>query len=178
MVASILSGEIPTAFHSIEFAVQLVSPGNKNDLEGFWTPRMGIEALFITPFYWGEIHAGGQVRSFTATDSDYPNYTTIAPFLGWAYSNALSDNFNGYLGLRIGFNRMIFSDISGFPGNESEIAAILSAGVMLPVSSKWSAKLSAYHETIFTYKRINLNYYSIGLGYKLSTPSWLMGFLE
>ncbi|MEE9465743.1 MAG: hypothetical protein V3W14_09265 [Candidatus Neomarinimicrobiota bacterium] len=178
LIGTLIQGEIPDPFSSLEITLQIVIPGKGEPLKGYWIPEKGIETLVITPFYWGEIHAGGQVRSFTGTDSKYPDFTSIYPFLGWGLTAAFPYKFNGSLGVRIGINQMIFDTLSGYQRGESEVVATLSATVSLPISSRWTARVSVCRETTFTFKRIHLMQYTAGLGYTLHTPSWLMEFLE
>lgn len=178
LIGTVIRGEVTVPFSSIQLAIQIVNSGNDQTLQRYWTPEKGIEAVIITPFYWGEIHAGGQARSFSGTDTRYPDYKSISPFLGWGLSTALPYKINGYLGIRVGFNQMIFDTLSGFQRGESEVSATINATVTMPISSRWTARLTVGRETTFTFKRIRLMQYTAGLGYTFSTPAWLKGFLE
>ncbi len=178
LIGTLIQGEIPDPFSSLEIALQIIVPGPGEPLEGYWIPEKGIETLVISPFYWGEIHAGGQVRSFAGTDAKYPDFRSIYPFLGWGLSATLPYKITGYFGIRAGINQMIFDTISGWQRGESEVATTLCVVLSLPISSQWTARISAFRETTFTFKRIHLMQYSAGLGYTLHTPSWLMAFLQ
>jgi len=177
-MGTLIQGEIPAPFSSIQIALQIVQSGQGEPLQGYWTPQLGFETLIITPFYWGEIHAGGQARSFSGTDTKYPDFKSIYPFLGWGLSAALPYKIKGYLGIRAGINRMMFDNLGGYQRSESEVAATICVALSFPLSPQWTARVSARRETTFTFKRIHLVQYTAGVGYSLQTPAWLRKFLE
>ena len=178
LIGTLIRAEVPDPFSSLQITMQIVIPGKGEPLKGYWIPEKGIEMLVITPFYWGEIHAGGQAKSFTGIDAQYPDFSSISPFLGWALKAAIPYKFNGCLGVRIGISKMTFDNLTGWQRSESEVTASFTAAVSFPISSQWTARVSACRETTFTFKRIHLMHYTAGLGYAFNTPSWIRKFLE
>lgn len=166
------------AFNSLQFALKIVENANREVFRSYWKPEKGLEGLIATPFYFGEMHAGVQLKSFSGRDDQYPDFISIYPFLGWGHQLSLPYKTRCYLGLRIGINQMLFREIEGYQHSESEVAATLNATLSLPSFGGWTLMVSAGHETTFTYKRIHLLQFSAGLGYTITTPSWFKEFLK
>ena len=133
---------------------------------------------YFTPFYFGEIHGGVQLKSFSGRADQYPDIVSIYPFLGWGYQLSLPYKTRCYFGLRIGIDQMLFHEIEGYGHSESDVAATLNATLSLPSFGRWTLMVSAGHETTFTYKRIHLLQFSAGIGYTITTPSWFKEFLK
>lgn len=165
------------AFNSLQVALKIIDNANHEVFRSYWKPEKGVEGLIATPFYFGEMHAGVQLKSFSGRDDRYPDFTSIYTFLGWGIRLGLPYKTSCHLGLRIGVTQMLFRGIEGYSHSESEVAATLNAVLNLPPYRGWTIMVSAGKETMFTYKRINLLQFSAGLGYTITTPAWFKEFL-
>jgi len=109
-----ISGQSLAPFRTLQFGVQIVEPARAKSLHGYWDPERGLEAMIITPFYWGDIFAGMQIMSFSGADSSYPNFESLYPFLGWRVSLLLPFQVRLHAGLNLGINRMEFDTLTEF----------------------------------------------------------------
>ena len=172
------SGNSPAPFQTLQFSIQIVEPAKANSLHGYWDPERGLEARIITPFYWGEIYAGGQIKSFSGADPSYPDFESIYPFLGWGISLPLPFQFRLHPGFYLGIDRMEFDTLTGFERTESEVGLTVLVEICKPLSLNWTLRSSIRQESIFTYERIHLLQLSAGLGYTIRTPRAIKKVLE
>ena len=173
-----MSGQSPAHFQTLQFSVQFVEPAQANSLHGYWDPGRGLEAMIITPFFWGDILAGVQIMSFSGADSSYPNFKSLYPFLGWGVSFPLPFQVRLHTGLNLGINRMEFDTLTGFVRTESEVGLTLLIGFSSLLTPRLTLRSSIRRETIFTYERIHLLHYTAGLGFTIQTPLWIKEFVE
>ena len=175
---AMMSGQSLAPFQTLQLSVQIVEPAQAKSLHGYWDPERGLEAMITTPFYWGEIYAGGQIKSFSGADSSYPNFESIYPFLGWGVSLLLPFQVRLHTGLNLGINRMEFDTLTGFERTESEVGLTLLIGFSRLLTPRMTLRSSIRRETIFTYERIHLLQYTVGLGYTIQTPQGIKKLLE
>ena len=173
-----ISGQSLPPFRTLQFGVQIVEPTQANSLHGYWDPERGLEAMITTPFYWGDILAGVQIMSFSAADSSYPNFESIYPFLGWEVSLLLPFQLRLHTGLNLGINRMEFDNLTEFERTESEVGLTLLIGFSRLFAPNLTVRSSIRRESIFTYERIHLLQYTVGLGYTIQTPQGIKKLLE
>ena len=173
-----MSGQSLAPFQTLHFCVQIVEPAQAKSLNGYWDPERGFEAMISTPFYWGEIYVGGQIKSYSGTDPSYPNFESLYPFLGWGVSFPLPFQVRLHPRFNIGINRMEFDTLTGYQRTESEVGLTLLIEFSRRFTPSLTLRSSIRRETIFTYERIHLLQYTVGLGYTIQTPRVIKKLLE
>ena len=73
---------------------------------------------------------------------------------------------------------MEFETLTGFERTESEVGLTLLIGFSRLLTPSLTLRSSIRRETIFTYERIHLLQYTVGLGYTIQTPQGIKKLLE
>jgi hypothetical protein len=146
----------------------------------YWKPIKGLEISAETPFYFGNVAAGGQISSVYAKRADYINYESYYIYLGWGLEHRIFPNLKLHSGIQFGHYFMYFDDDYTDINlkSESEFGFAVKAGLKLNLADDFYLDLTGRHQIIYTFHRIHLSYISIGLGKTFATPKWLRGLLE
>ena len=171
---------LDNAFSTIEISMASVFNGNQNQFHDYWEPSTGLELQFEMPFYFGQFEIGMQAANNKGRNEQLPDYLSVNSFIGWGYQTKLSSKFGWYLGFRLGNYYMNFDDdaIAVELKTESEFAVGLKSRIHFMFNKNMSLQLSGLYTTIYTNKRIELSFISVGISKKFVTPLWLRKFLK
>lgn len=176
----ILTAQTPAApFETLSFYSGGLTSFGASPLTDHWNPRYGGEGSVSTPFYWGNAETGLTRFRYDALTREVPRFTAVFIFIGWGLSVIPIKSITWYNGLRIGNYRMTFDrkELSGVK-NENELAISLRTQLELVVSPEWSLYAAASLNQAYTYIRLRQYFFTFGLTYSVSTPSWLKEFLR
>tara|TARA_B100000959_G_scaffold285307_1_gene359665 strand:+ start:918 stop:1490 length:573 start_codon:yes stop_codon:yes gene_type:complete len=165
-------------FDSLSISIQLIKNINRNIFHDFYEPRNGIKTSITTPFYWGDIQGSIQVVPYYNKGQSDADFTGIEPNLKWGKQLYLSDKLKWFNGGGIGWYIFYFSDEIVVGKIESELSTSYTSQLSLLVHKKISLSFEINKDTIFTYKKIDLVYISIGINYLTKTPDWVKLLLK
>jgi len=178
VLVSPLHAQNKNPFDSLDIGFQYVLNTNRNTFHEFWNPGKGYEGCLSTPFYFGDVHVGIQLFSYSSRTRALPGFESIFIYSGWGKSWMLPSRLTWFNGISVGSNIFIFENIEGYGKHESELSTGIVSRLHYPVSNRCNLTLAASYRTIFTYKPINLAFLSLGTTYSITTPKWLKVFLE
>ena len=183
----------PQAFDSLQIGLKYTANINRNIFHDFYEPGKGIEGFVEMPFYYGDIQAAVQILSYSAkkkgltlieAKGKVQGFHGIFTHLKWGKQYSLPYGVGWFTGIGIGLcaflpNKPTWSDpyqVAHF--TETELSASLNSHLSYPIYQNWTMRLEGSYNRIFTYKQIDLAYFSIGIGYSFATPKWIKVFLE
>ncbi|MCH8294820.1 hypothetical protein IH992_27360 [Candidatus Poribacteria bacterium] len=170
------------AFDSLEIGWQYVMNINRNRFHDFYQPVKGFEGFAEMPFYYGDIQIAIQALSYSAVNRDRTqDFEGIFTQLKWGKKYRLLYGVRWFTGIGVGFNAFLprqraLPELAHF--TETELSVGLNTHFSYPIHKNWTVRISGDYNYIFTYKPIQLAYFSTGIGYSFDTPKWLKGFLE
>ena len=165
-------------FDSLSISIQLIQNVNHNIFHDFYEPKNGIKTSITTPFYWGDIQGSIQVVPYYNKGQSDADFTGIEPNLKWGKQLYLSDKLRWFNSGGIGWYIFYFSEIPETQQIERELSASYMSQLSLLVHKNISLSFAISKDTIFTYKKIDLVYISIGINYLTKTPDWMKLFLK
>ncbi len=169
-------------FSSAQIGINYVPNAFQNSLGDFWDAGNGGEIFWEMPFYMGTVQAGGRLTSFSRKRNDLPNFHLANYYLQWGYKWSLPFHLKWFTGMRAGNSTMWFGNNAAYPSasniTESELTAGIHSYISYQFLPTWSIRICGDYLKMFTRKRVNLFYISIGIGRSLKLPDWLMKFLE
>lgn len=171
--------EAPSAFSTLKLSLNYVSNINNNQFHQYWHPGQGANFGVQTPFYWGDVQAGLQyVPHKKRTGS--PSFESYYVYLGWGYSLHLFRNMHWLNALQAGNYYMDFDDpdINVTQRQESELGIALYSALSLRLYKQLYGYGAVRYLKVFTHKRLELTYLSIGVAFVLETPAWLIEVLK
>ena len=183
----------PQAFDSLQIGLQYIANINRNSFHDFYEPGKGIEGFVEMPFYYGDMQAAVQILSYSAKKKGMPSneakgkvqgFHSIFTHLKWGKKYSLPHGVGWFIGIGIGLcafltNRPTWSDLYEVTQfTETELSACLNSHLSYPIYQNWTMRFEGSYNRIFTYKQIDLAYFSIGIGYSFATPKWMKNFLE
>jgi hypothetical protein len=168
------------AFDSFKIGLKFITNTNRNTFHNYWNPEKGFECFAEMPFYYGSVQAGVHVFLYNDKDNDIPEFLTRYFYLGWGKELPLPLKINWFNGFRVGSYQMIFDDdeINETQIMESELGAGLSSRLSYPVYKKLMVGISVSYIAVFTYKKVELTFISVGADYTFTTPKWIKDILE
>jgi len=183
----------PQAFDSLQIGLKYTANINHNIFHDFYEPGKGIEVFVEMPFYYGDIQAAVQILSYSAKKKGLPSskakgkvqgFHGIFTHLKWGKQYSLPCRMGWFTGIGIGLcaflpNKPTWLDpyeVAHF--TETELSASLNSYLSYPIYQNWTMRFEGSYNRIFTYKPIDLAYFSIGIGYSFATPKWIRVFLE
>ena len=173
------------AFDSLEIGLKYVANINRNLFHDFYQPGFGIEGFVEAPFYYGTLTAAVQILPYSATqEENSQDFLGVFTNLKWGKGYALPHRVRWFVGVGMGLYAFVPGDstlsdpyqVAHF--TETELAAGLNSHWNYPIAQNWMLRFEGNYHRIFTYKPIDLVYFSTGIGYAFATPKWLKGFLE
>lgn len=177
-----LAQDIDLPFESIQIGANYNKNLNKNEFHKYWNSIDGIGVYFQTPFYYGFIKFGLNYANCKSITNEQPNFTNILAYADWGKKFSLPLNLGLSLFFRIGISQMDFEPCSIIvnKGFLTERELLVGTGINLSFNLNERLKLCAGldYEKTFTYKRIELYFFQIGLGYEFESPGWLKDFLK
>jgi len=178
--SQLLAEDSATAFKSLSFRLNLLTNTNRNILHHYWEPVIGGEAEVEMPFYAGNMRAGLQLFQFNGRSETYPDYLVSFLYIGWGVEISLFSQLDWYNGIRLGSYQMRFDDTDINPTQriESELGFGVDTGLNLKISSGWRSHIGVGYIVVFTYKKIELLNFSVGISYTLAAPAWLTELLK
>jgi len=183
----------PRAFDSLQIGLKYTANINRNIFHDFYEPGKGIEGFVEMPFYYGNIQAAVQIVFYSAKKKVMPSneakgkvqgFHGIFTHLKWGKQYSLPCRMGWFTGIGIGLcaflpNKPTWLDpyeVAHF--TETELSASLNSYLSYPIYQNWTMRFEGSYNRIFTYKPIDLAYFSIGIGYSFATPKWIRVFLE
>ena len=132
------------------------------------------------PFYTGDIRAGLQLFQFNGRSETYPDYLVSFLYIGWGVKIPLISQLDWFNGIRLGSYQMRFDDTDINPTQrvESELGIGFDSGLNLKMSSNWRCQMGVGYIVVFTYKKLELLNFSVGISYTFNAPAWLTEFLK
>lgn len=166
------------AFDSLTAGLAYTSATGRPDYSDYWQPGKGVEAFLNTPFYWGKVHVGVRYLR-NAGDTPSLDYDSAFMYAGWSAHVRLPRSLSLEPGFSCGGTVMYFANDPGTGSlTETEAALEFFLRLGIPVHGRWRLAATAGWNTILTYERIDLAFFSIGVSRELSMPGWMRGFLE
>jgi hypothetical protein len=180
-------------FDSLEIGLQYTANINSNAFHDFYEPGKGVEGFAEMPFYYGNIQAGIQILSHDAKKKGVSSNEAkgkIQVFQGvftnmkWGKQYLLHRKVGWFIGIGVGLYAFLPSspkwsapyEVAHF--TETELGACLNSYLSYAIYSNWTVRFGGSYNRIFTYKQIDLVYFSIGVGYSFASPRWMKVFLE
>jgi len=171
-------------FETLEFSIgsDLIISGNS--ILDHWDPSKRVAASLRTPYFRGELEAGGRYFRFDENSFEDSGFRSIYLFLGWHYPLSVSDRLSIIPGFRIGTNfltqdnkREYFGGGAGDPFIFHEEESIFAYELML--RSGWSLTERTTLTASISYNRsalqipFSLSYLSVGVSRTFTMPGWL-----
>ena len=167
------------AFKTISVSAGYLQNINENMFHGYWKSANGFELSAETEFYFGKIESGIQIFSVKARKIEQPDFMAVNMYIGWGLEQKLSSKLSLNTNFTVGNYYMNFDDnnIDETLKSESEFSLGLKTGVKYNVGNSLFINLSGRYQIIYTFHRIELSYFSVGIGKSFTTPKWLREFL-
>lgn len=177
------------AFETLDIAIgsDLIISGN--NILNHWAPSKRVSAEFRTPYYRGELEAGGRYFRFDEESFEDSGFRSMFLFFGWHYPISMNSRFSVVPGFRIGTNfltqdnkRKYFGGSASDPFIFHKYETIFSYELM--VRARWSATQNSSISSTVSYSRsplqnpISLAYFSVGISRTFTMPSWLQTFVK
>ncbi|MEE9166433.1 MAG: hypothetical protein V3U24_03090 [Candidatus Neomarinimicrobiota bacterium] len=168
------------AFQTLELGLTVDKNVNRSTFHDFWKPDLGIETFVKTPFYQGDVEIGFQFISYMAKANRIPDYKSVYIYLGYGKEWRLPSRVYWFNGFKIGNYLMIFEGGKlGDPSKtESEFSADLVSRMSYPIHKTLRISVSTSYMIIYTHKRIEFAFISVGTSYSIKTPKWIRDFLN
>jgi hypothetical protein len=171
-----------TAFHTFNMGSNWVINTNRNTFHQYWQPHSGIEIYVKSPFYYGNTQIGLQYVPFSGKLIQQTSFNSLYLYINWEKEWNPYRSFYCSLGGRLGFYQMYFErdfqNIHSELTHEQEFAAGLCSSLSYSLPVKWRITVTGMVLKIYTYKRIHLTIFSMGLCKEFNTPQWLQEFLK
>ena len=172
-------------FDSLAIGLQYTANINRNLFHDFYELGKGVEGFVEMPFYHGDIQFAIQVLSYSAREKGkIQDFKGVFTHLKWGKGYTLSYGVRWFSGIGVGLYAFLPGDLTLSDPykvahfTETELSAGLNSHLRYPISQNWMMRFEVSYNRIFTYKPIDLAYFSTGIGYTFATPKWLKGFLE
>lgn len=176
--ASLPAPPVKTPFHSLDIGLQIATNTNREELHDYWKSYPAFGGLVETPFHIGIARAGILIHPFSAASAKAYDYTDSFVYLGLGIPFIQARHVSWQNAVNLGIHFMLFTNPESQNNDESEMGVGFVSQLKYRFSSHWSITLAYNYNRIYTWKRINLAYFSGSLSYKITTPGWLRNFLE
>ena len=167
-------------FQNLEIGFKFDKNINRNTFHKFWRPEQGIEGFVETLFYYGHVQIGLQFIPYTSKSHQIPNYNSVYFSLGYGKEWTLPLGIYWFNCVKIGNYLMIFEygEFGDPSKTESEFSSGLMSRMSYQIHKKLRINISTSYMVIYTYKRIELTFISLGTSYSIKTPKWIQDFLK
>ena len=176
--ASIPAQPAPLPFQNLDIGLQLAANANREEIHNYWKSYPAFGGVVETPFYIGLARAGILFHPFSAMSSGAYDYTDTFIYLGWGFPLVRTRHIYWLNAINLGAHVMLFTNPESLNNDESEMGLGFTSQLKYRFQTRWSVHLAYSYNRIFTWKRINLAYFSGGLNYQVTTPDWLRSILE
>jgi len=168
------------AFSKLTFGVNILRTEPDENFNRYWNSDLGFEARFETPFYFGDLQAGGLLLPFNSKNVEQPDFKGYYIFLGWGKKVNLPLRLFFYSSLKAGSFIMNFNldSLGSTQQVESELGLSLKGGLGINIFSSVQAYTGVEAFRVFTRHKLSFILFSAGLTYTFETPVWIKGFLE
>ncbi|NQT34154.1 hypothetical protein HQ587_03105 [bacterium] len=160
--------------------MNILTSVHNNSFHSLWRPSTGFDCSFGTDFYTGMAEAGIIAMQFNSRSSELPDFDGYFIYIGWGKSLQLPFGLSWLGSMRAGDYHMRFDDeeIVAPLRAENELCTSIETQLSRMFYRQVEVSVSFVHLTVFTRKRIYLNFASAGLRYTMETPCWLKEFLK
>lgn len=167
-------------FDSLTVVLRGVTNVNRNLFHDFWDPGAGVELGAESPFYAGRVELGLQFQPFSARRPAQPDFLSWYAYVGWGIDARVPFGLVWYNGLRVGTYAMRFDTerVVSETRTEQELAAALTSRLRVPLGSGWAFDGSTRYRVVFTRRRVELLFVTLGVARSFGTPGWLQDFLR
>ena len=178
--ASLRAQTSPRPFETLDLGLSLQTDVNRGLLHRWWSPGPAVGLGVSAPFYVGDIELGAQYAHPTARRQDVPGFRSLFVYAGWGGGHRLGAGVSARGGLRIGIMAMRFDgdSLPSYRTRESELGVAARAALRWMPAGAWFAEGSASYQSIFTQRRMEQVFLSVGIGRRFATPAWLRDFLD
>lgn len=170
------SAQVP--FRSLDIGLHLAANTNREEIHDYWKSNPAFGGVIETPFYIGIAQAGVLVHPFSAVSSGTYDYTDYFIHAGWGLPFVQTRQISWLNAINLGIHFMLFTNPESGNNDESEMGIGFTSQLKYRFRPRWSVALAYNYNRIFTWRRINLAYFSGGLNYWMTTPEWLRSLLE
>jgi hypothetical protein len=172
--------ESDDAFAYTQVGVFLDGPVANDDFNEFWQPKLGATVELEMPFYIGNVRLGLQSFKNSSKQTNVPSFRSTYLSLGWAFELGIPLGLQWSNGFNAGAFFMDLSDdpFTDFEDTESELGLGVVTRLRYPIGSAWSALLGVEYRVIYTSRRIEYGFLSVGVSRTFGTPRWLKEFLD
>jgi len=172
-------------FENSKLSIQITKDVPDKKLSYYYNSKNGINTNLELPFYIGDIRANLDLN-FYEFSGNYPkkiNFISIHPSIEWGKKIKLNKNLEWFNGLSLGFFIFYFEHtwkrfFMFASAGESEMSLGLSSILNYKINNIYSINFGIKKNTIFTYNKINIISFSIGLSKSFETPLWLIKILK
>ncbi len=173
-------------FQTYEISLGITKDLIDKDLSSYFDNENGFQLGIDFPFYLGHIRPNVIVASYKYLDTLKENrsFIYIHPNIEWSKPlTFLNNKLKWSNGLNIGsyiFYYKISWDkyFSIGKNTETELSLGFSTSVNYNFLNKFYFYISFKKDVVFTYKKININSFSIGFSRVSDSPKWLQGLLK
>ncbi len=175
---SLVNGQ--EAFSRLSFGINILMNNPDKDFDRYWNSDLGIEGRMETPFYFGDLQAGGFFLPFKSRKNEQPDFNSYFIFLGWGKRVNLPLKTFFYSSIKAGSFVMNFNldSLGSTQKIESELGLSLKGGIGINLFSPLQAYAGIEALHVFTRHKLSFVLFSAGLSYTITTPVWLKDFLE
>ncbi|RJP62260.1 MAG: hypothetical protein C4539_18790 [Ignavibacteriales bacterium] len=168
------------AFSSLSLGINILKNKPDKDFNNYWNSDLGIEGRFETPFYFGDLQAGGILLPFKSKNINQPDFNSYFIFMGWGKKVNLPLKLFFFSTIKAGSFVMNFNldSLGSTQKIESELGLGFKAGLGTHLFSPVQAFAGVEALQVFTRHKISFILFSAGLTYSFATPVWLKDFLE
>ena len=147
-----------------------------------WEAGTGVVARLEAPAYGGHARIALRVAPYEPDRADLPEFTAVAPSLGWGLGAGLPGGLRLLAGPQVGVLHLRFDDEDGqFGGNlqnETELMAGAWGRLEAPLTRRVRLWTEGEVSRVAFANPAVISTASAGLAVRLDTPRWLRGLLE
>jgi hypothetical protein len=167
---------------TISLSINAAYNYNENEFHDYWnsTPGAGFELSFEDDV--GEIGAGLRLMRFNKIVESTKSFYGVDYYFLYRHYFSIHRKIDFVAGFDFGIFEFRFDDdvdIKTLAERfEREFAIKLVTGMSFSLSESWKAELTTAYNHIYTRKKIELFYLSVGITKTFSAPAWLKELFE
>jgi hypothetical protein len=170
----------PEPFSQLGLRAGAVRFSADSRLSRLYSPETGFLIEVSTPFEFGELAVTGERATFTSVGAVHPDFHGTLGMLAWRYPQRLFGPISAALGAHAGAMQFSFQDtvINAGLRKERELLLGVNGSLEARIASGLSAFVMGEYSHVRLHVPVHLARLSAGVGYTVSTPTWLRDFLR